>query len=307
MRCGGEPARAQKRATSFPCDLASQSASLSRAVNGTYALLGSCTSTFVAGGTYQVVLRMRDASKHALINGVQCASTTDNIITTAGRAGISAYAASTADTTSTGASWDEFYVTDVAPASALTITTAAVPNAVLTATYATTLSSLGGTGTLTWAISVGVMPPGITLNTATGALSGTPTVAGAYSITARVTDSLAATTTKVFLLTVHTAITVTTTSPLPSAELRSAYTTSVVAAGDEAPYTWALTAGTLPVGITLSVGGVLSGTATTGGVNTFTLRVTGALGSTTTSAFGLTWRRSTGPTTGPWRAINTRA
>ena len=46
--------------------------------------------------------------------------------------------------------------------------------------YSATLAA-SGTAPITWAVTSGALPPGLTLNTATGAISGTPTTAGPYS------------------------------------------------------------------------------------------------------------------------------
>ncbi len=50
------------------------------------------------------------------------------------------------------------------------------------------------------------------------------------------------------------------------------------ASGGTAPYTFAVSAGTLPAGIALSDGGRLGGTPTTPGLSTFTVRGTDAVG-----------------------------
>ncbi|MET7946374.1 fibronectin type III domain-containing protein [Micromonospora sp. NPDC005324] len=47
----------------------------------------------------------------------------------------------------------------------------------------------GGTGPFAWSVSAGSLPAGLTLDPVTGLLSGTPTVAGTYPFTVRVTDS----------------------------------------------------------------------------------------------------------------------
>jgi subtilisin family serine protease len=60
----------------------------------------------------------------------------------------------------------------------------------------------------------------------------------------------------------------------------AAYSQTFTASGGTAPYTWAKTVGTLPPGLTLSSGGVLSGTPTTAGTYSFSVQATAANGCT---------------------------
>jgi hypothetical protein len=55
--------------------------------------------------------------------------------------------------------------------------------------YSSSLVATGGTQPYKFSISSGSLPSGLTLNTSTGAITGTPTTAGTYSFTASVTDS----------------------------------------------------------------------------------------------------------------------
>ncbi len=72
---------------------------------------------------------------------------------------------------------------------ALSITTASLPNAQVGVAYSQTLAATGGTMPCTWLI-VGALPAGLSLNAATGVISGTPTQGGSTaSFTAQVTDS----------------------------------------------------------------------------------------------------------------------
>jgi hypothetical protein len=70
---------------------------------------------------------------------------------------------------------------------ALTITTATLPNGTVGAAYSQTLALAGGSGTFTWSVSAGTLPGGITLNSSTGSLSGTPSAPGAFTFTVSVT------------------------------------------------------------------------------------------------------------------------
>ncbi len=62
--------------------------------------------------------------------------------------------------------------------------------------YSASLSATGGVPPYTFAITGGSLPPGLTLsNTATGAITGTPTTTGTFTFTAQVTDVTGAVTT----------------------------------------------------------------------------------------------------------------
>jgi len=82
-------------------------------------------------------------------------------------------------------------------------------------------------------------------------------------------------------------LTITTTSPLPNAAAGSAYSQTLVATGGISPYTWSLTSGELPPGLTLTAG-VLAGTPTQGRTYDFTVSVTDSSGASATKAFALT-------------------
>lgn len=83
-------------------------------------------------------------------------------------------------------------------AALLSITTPQALNSpVINLLFSQTLAASGGTAPLTWTLDVGTLPAGITLSTA-GVLSGTPTVAGPYSFTIKVTDANSVSATKAF-------------------------------------------------------------------------------------------------------------
>ena len=81
------------------------------------------------------------------------------------------------------------YRLTVSPAPALTITfpSSCCNAGTVGSSYLQNFFSSGGTGPFTWAVAAGQLPPGVTL---TGnSLEGTPTAAGKFTITIKVTDS----------------------------------------------------------------------------------------------------------------------
>jgi len=160
----------------------------------------------------------------------------------------------------------------------LTITTTSLPNGVQNVLYpSTTLVATGGTAPYTWTVSAGALPAGLTLNSLTGQIAGTPTAFGPFSFTAKVTDSTtptALTATQQYNFTIEAPLTVTTLS-VPNGVVNVAYTgTQLAATGGATPYTWTISAGALPAGMTISSAGLLSGTPTASGSFSFTVKVT---------------------------------
>jgi hypothetical protein len=79
------------------------------------------------------------------------------------------------------------YITEIS--SQPQISPTSLPNTATTSTYNQTLVASAGQAPYTWSISSGTLPPGLSLNTSTGAITGTPTTPGSYTFTAKVTDS----------------------------------------------------------------------------------------------------------------------
>jgi hypothetical protein len=169
---------------------------------------------------------------------------------------------------------------------ALSITTvAALPDAKLSVPYSFQLVATGGLPPYTWT-TPGVMPPGLSLSSS-GVVSGTPTTPGSFSFTAQVSDSFTPQqqVSRTFTLVVATTVTITTAS-LPNAIQNVPYSQQLQATGT-GPFVWAVTSGTLPAGLTLTATGLLQGTPTVTGAQTFTITVTDARGATNTQSFTL--------------------
>ena len=80
------------------------------------------------------------------------------------------------------------------------------------ALYAVPFSTLGGAGLRTFAVVAGNLPPGITLYSYSGTFAGTPTQAGVYNFTVRVTDGICEAATSIFTLNVQSPATPTPTA-----------------------------------------------------------------------------------------------
>lgn len=76
------------------------------------------------------------------------------------------------------------------PPSTLSITASSLPNGQVGHAYSAALTASGGTTPLSWALSGGTLPAGLTLSAATGAITGTPTATAAgTALTFTVSDS----------------------------------------------------------------------------------------------------------------------
>lgn len=169
----------------------------------------------------------------------------------------------------------------------LTLTPAALPAGTGGVAYSQTLSASGGIAPYTYALTTGSLPAGLTL-TAAGLLSGTPTVAGTFSFSLSATDStvgVAGTVSQNYTLVLATPNIVISPATVPNGVRGVAYSQALAASGGTAGYTFAMTAGTLPAGLTLSAAGVLSGTPTVATDNTFTVTATDALGFSASQAY----------------------
>ena len=70
-----------------------------------------------------------------------------------------------------------------------TVATTDLPDGEVGVAYSETLAATGGDGTYSWGVSAGALPAGLTLEAATGALSGTPGVEGTFDFTVQVTSA----------------------------------------------------------------------------------------------------------------------
>ncbi|HVB85174.1 MAG TPA: putative Ig domain-containing protein [Candidatus Dormibacteraeota bacterium] len=150
----------------------------------------------------------------------------------------------------------------------LAITSATLAGGQVGTAYSASLAATGGTGSYMWSVSAGTLPGGLTLSSA-GVLSGTPTAAGTFGFTAKVTDAASHSTTEPLQVVIAPAQLSITTSSLPDGQVNVMYSATLNATGGITPYTWSLTSGSLPTGLTLNPSsGAISGTPTQSVLNT---------------------------------------
>ena len=166
----------------------------------------------------------------------------------------------------------------------LAVTTTSLPGGAVGAAYSSAVAASGGSTPYTY--SAGNLPSGLSINSGTGTITGTPAQnsVGMWSATVKVTDSTtpssqsatASLSIKISAAppTAPTPLAVTTSS-LPGGTVGSPYpSTALQASGGVSPYTWSLGSGTLPAGLNLATGGSISGTPTVAGSYPVTFAVT---------------------------------
>jgi hypothetical protein len=171
---------------------------------------------------------------------------------------------------------------------------ATLPAGTLNAAYTpTTITASGGLPPYTW--SATGLPTGLSINIASGVISGTPTTdAGSpYSVTVTVEDNNGIKASKTYSLTVGAALTITSPSSLPTLYVDSTSNLPITfnASGGSGGYSW--TVAGQPSGLTMSTvsgAGELSGTpaANTVGAYSVTVTVTDSASNTNSVIYSLT-------------------
>jgi large repetitive protein len=166
-------------------------------------------------------------------------------------------------------------------ATRVSVGTATLPPGVVGVAYQASLAATGGVAPFAWTVTG--LPAG--LSSSSGSISGTPTVAGAFTITATVIDGSRTQASATLTLTIaQTALTIS-TSTLPSATLGTPYSTAIRADGGTPPVSFSATG--LPAGLALSAGGTLSGVPTVQGSFTVAVSVTDSAGASAARSYTL--------------------
>jgi hypothetical protein len=166
-------------------------------------------------------------------------------------------------------------------------TPATLPSASARASYSQAITGTGGWGAPYSYLNTSGLPTGMSLSSA-GVLAGTPQTPGSYTISTTQRDVSGCSQSLQLQLSVACSTLTITPASLRSATNGVAYSRSLTAGLGTGPFTFAVSGGTLPTGITLSTVGLLSGTPTSPGITSFTVLATDKFGCTGTRAYSYT-------------------
>jgi hypothetical protein len=153
----------------------------------------------------------------------------------------------------------------------LNIANESLPIATQGVGYRVAITGAGGVPPYQWGFA-STVTQGMSIDPASGVLSGTPTTSGNFSIPILVTDSLRRTFSRAYAFFVAAPLSVLTTS-LPNGSPGAAYSQTLAAGGGQAPYAWSATG--LPTGLRIDAAtGAITGTPTANGTYPVTVNLT---------------------------------
>jgi hypothetical protein len=166
----------------------------------------------------------------------------------------------------------------------LAVTAATLDIGVSSVAYSQALAATGGVPPYQWSLDAGTLPSGIALS-GSGVLTGTPSKTGTFGFVAKVRDNSGTIATGAFSIAVVAPLTITSASPITSGSVSYNYSQTFTAGGGVTPYTWSVSGGSLPGGLSLSTTGTLSGIPANSGTYSFTAEVMDSNGSSNTKNF----------------------
>jgi hypothetical protein len=185
----------------------------------------------------------------------------------------------------------------------LSLTCAAATSGQVAVPYNSSLVATGGVPGYTYSISSGNLPPGLSLDSHTGAITGQPLTAGAYPFIAKVVDS-ASTAATAYSSSCGITVAPVPTNPLSvlcapgSGAVGNYFSATVPVTGGQSPYSFSVSSGALPTGLNLNSGtGVISGTPLSAGTFGYVVKVVDANNS-------VAYSNCTGSCTGGGSTVN---
>ncbi len=120
----------------------------------------------------------------------------------------------------------------------LTVNPVTLPNGTQSVAYNQTVSASGGTGPYTFALTSGALPAGLSLDTNSGAITGTPSGSGSSTFTIRATDAFNNIGSRSYTVNIGTISLTVNPASLPNGTTGSAYSQTVTASGGTGPYSF---------------------------------------------------------------------
>jgi uncharacterized delta-60 repeat protein len=157
----------------------------------------------------------------------------------------------------------------------IVVNPSSLPNGTVGAAYSQTISASGGSGTYSFAITAGALPPGLSLNSSTGVISGTPSggTGSPFTFAITATDAFGCSGSRGYSIAVNCPAISLAPNALSNGVVGTSYNQTISASGSPGPFTFAITSGGLPSGLSLnSSTGQISGTPSAAG--TFNFEVT---------------------------------
>lgn len=229
-------------------------------------------------------------SQGGLPAGIALASSTGVLSGTPTASGSSAFTLQVRDSGSPALTASGQFTISISPAPAIVFSTTSLPNGTYNASYTATVAATGGAGTLSYAVTTGSLPAGLSMTSA-GAISGKLTAGGTSSFTVTASDPYGDSATQNLSITVtYPAIVITPASgALAGGTYKVAYSQTLTATGGSGShYSWSVTSGTASLGalnLTVSSGGSIGGTPQAVGTATFSVQVQDSAGNTQTADY----------------------
>jgi hypothetical protein len=260
------------------------SANYTLVINCSYAINPTSQNFAAAGGSGSVTVTTQASCAWTAVSNDAWVTLDSSGGNGSGSVGFTVAANSGAQRTGTATiAGQTFTVTQAAFACpSITVNPSTIPAGTTGAAYGQMFTATGGTGPYGFALT-GTLPTGISFTSPT--LSGTPTQSGSFPVTVTATDASNCTGSTNYTLVINCPSITVSPSSLPNGFVGTAYSQTVTAGGGTAPYSFTISAGTQPAGLTLASDGGLSGTPTTAGTYNFTVKATDANGCAGTQSY----------------------